>query len=391
MGTNTNIAWCHHTWNPWRGCSRVSAGCDHCYAERQSARNPDVLGQWGKDAPRVVAADSYWRLPRQWNAEAKRAGQRRRVFLGSMMDFCEDYEGPLERGGRVCWVSDEEPNRWPTMPANVSELVEVERDNIAAGVFRPLTLVDLRERIWLTIAETTWLDWLILTKRPQNFRRALPWTTVAPGEPWRHVWLGVTVENQAAADERIPELVRIPAAVRFLSLEPLLGPVDLWPWLRCPHMDLVGVDDDDSPNKIWRCVQCGMVGPQGGMCDKSLIDWAIVGGESGPNARPMHPGWARRIRDACQTPPRVAFFFKQWGEWRPLERNDPSSNRVTDTAPDRTPVCLVKPDGRVVRPYCALHAPGAELVRIGKHAAGRLLDGQQWNQFPQVSGLKSQA
>lgn len=217
------------------------------------------------------------------------------------------------------------------------------------------------------IHDTPNLDWLLLTKRPQNWyfrlRDALAhiegidpvtgWDSVDPLSPlgdwlneWlggneipANIWIGTTVEDQARADQRIPQLLNIPARVRFLSCEPLLESVSI-------------------PNSVinWNNFEGG-------------INWVICGGESGPGARPMHPAWARRLRDDCQHAG-VSFFFKQWGEWKPT---DGDGSLTFDS------------EGR----NCSYYDPGAErMVKVGKHYAGRLLDGREWNEFPAVEATR---
>ena len=184
-------------------------------------------------------------------------------------------------------------------------------------------LAPIRERLWQLISETPRLDWLLLTKRPELVPKSVPWNASWP----TNVWMGVTAENQRWADRRVPLLLELPAAVRFLSCEPLLGPLDVTRWL---------------------------VGTR-------RVDWVIAGGESGHKARPMHPDWARVLRDQCSAGS-VAFHFKQWGHWRPDYENAPSTRR-------RVAV------GNAV-------GTRVTLVRMGKHAAGRELDGRTWDEFP---------
>lgn len=232
MGTQTAIGWTDHTFNPWMGCTKVSPACDHCYAEAIGKRTGRV--QWGDDAERVPTSDSYWRNPLKWNVAAEGEGRRHRVFCASMAD-----------------------------------VFEVGKDGLSP----------LRSRLFDLIERTPWLDWQLLTKRPENARVL----TSCWGNLWsvHNAWLGTTVENQEYADLRIPYLVDTGARVRFLSCEPLLGPIDLSPWLRSP---------DITP---W-------------------IDWVIVGGESGPGHRPLNLDHARQIRDQC-VESGVPFFFKQVG------------------------------------------------------------------------------
>lgn len=259
MAEDSKIAWTDHTFNPWWGCSRVSAGCQHCYAEALAKRWGRA--EWGDHAERVPASETTWRLPVKWNREAEAAGHRRRVFCASMSDVFED---------------------------------------------RP-ELAEHRDRLWSVIDETPSLDWLLLTKRPQNVMRMVPeqwhsWTEEAdigytppvpvPPEWPRNVWVGTTVENQAAADDRIPHLLAVPAPVRFLSCEPLLGPVNLFP-------------PDDPLSWL-----------PGIRSERRGIDWVIVGGESGPGHRPMDLDWARDLVAQVSTGG-LPVFFKQVSGPRP--------------------------------------------------------------------------
>jgi protein gp37 len=226
MGAVTEIAWTDATFNPWWGCQRVSPGCQFCYAETFAKRTGNDV--WGKESPRRFFGDKHWNEPLRWDRRAAEDGVRRRVFCASMADVFEDRR-------------DLDPPR---------------------------------ERLWDLIESTPNLDWQLLTKRPQNVVRLARWGT----REWpANVWLGTTVEDQQRAEERIPHLKRIPARVRFLSCEPLLGPVYIRPWL-----------------------------PLGG------IHWVIVGGESGPKHRPMNLDYARALREQCAFG-HVPFFFKQVG------------------------------------------------------------------------------
>lgn len=238
---NSAIEWTDHTFNPWVGCTKVSDGCKHCYAEALMDKRFGRV-EWGVNGTRKRTSAANWREPLKWNRDAQAAGIRQRVFCASLADVFEDRPELAE------WRSD---------------------------------LFDL-------IYSTPHLDWLLLTKRPENVLDMVPanWHAWLPA----NVWIGTSIENQAAADERIPHLLRIPASVRFLSMEPLLGPVDL--------------DHVVSPGSL-----------------ETLrgVQWVIVGGESGTKARPMHPDWVRSIRDQCQADG-VPFFFKQWGEYDAVGR-----------------------------------------------------------------------
>lgn len=246
----TSIEWCDVTFNPWWGCSRVSPGCEHCYAEALAKRTGRV--RWGVHEERRPTSEAYWRGPVKWNAAAEREGVRRRVFCASMADVFED-------------------------------LVE---------------LVEPRARLWELIRSTPALDWLLLTKRPENIGRLLPRGWIDLG-PWPNVWLGTTVEDQRRAEERIPELVAIPARLRFLSCEPLLEAVDL---TRVPGFDAIG--------------------------------WVIIGGESGGGARPFNTAWASSLIAQCRAVG-AAPFVKQLGA-RALEPNRRSPALVPVPIPLRS-------------------------------------------------------
>jgi protein gp37 len=252
MAEDSKIQWCDHTWSPWRGCTKVSAGCKNCYAEKISRRNPAVLGEWGPEGTRVVNAD--WRKPLAWDRAAAKAGTRLRVFP-SLCDWLEDRPDLDEPLGRFLTLIHNTPN----------------------------------------------LDWLLLTKRPELFRKRLgEQTNLVPagqyvarrwlnGHTLPNVWVGTSTEDQPNADARIPALLEIPAAVRFVSAEPLLGPINM----------RTGVY---------------AMPPTGTLSGTTLegIDWIIVGGESGPQARPCDVAWVRSLRDQCRAAG-VPCFVKQLG------------------------------------------------------------------------------
>ncbi len=186
--------------------------------------------------------------------------------------------------------------------------------------------------------KASWHTYIILTKRPERMHHELINFATQP-----NVWLGVSVEDQQTADERIPWLLKTPAAVRFVSVEPMLGAVDLMGFLPLAQSDIHGV----------------VYSPVGG----PFIDWVICGGESGPGARPMHPDWARSLRDQCRGA-NVPFFFKQWGEWIAEGQYAAIDGTWKPTTPDKQ------------------FADGTFVFRIGKKAAGRKLDGEEWDGFP---------
>lgn len=267
-----------YTFNPWWGCTKVSKGCEHCYADTLSHRYG--FNVWGPKADRRFFGDKHWAEPLKWNREAVKAGERRRVFCASMADVFERHMVPA-----------------------INAQLEAARD-----------------RLWDVIAATPMLDWLLLTKRPENIADMIPWADGTPANAWKadvsmwpNVWLGASVENQEQAEKRIPHLLRIPTAVRFLSCEPLLGAVDFtdvgFPHPLLPYTCLACT----TPTQRNRLLHpmCSIHGTRCIM-DVDRIDWVIVGGESGTGARPMHPDWARSLRDQC-TSAGIAFFMKQMG------------------------------------------------------------------------------
>lgn len=338
MKHGTAIEWTHlpgykgETWNPWVGCSKVSPGCEHCYALRRANRlksyiphyrNTAENGNWTGQVN--IASDEQFYKPLRLRAP-------RAIFPCSMSDFF--HEGADE---------------W-------------------------------RDTAWHTMYNTPQHLYLILTKRPERILDCLPYSgEEARKWPLPNVYLGTSVED---ADHlwRVEKLVETPAAKRFLSLEPLLGEVDLSPWL--PLKDSGG-----------RCTVCGM--PHGGKevhaCHpvprRKIVDWVIVGGESGPRARPMHPDWVRKIRDQCQAA-RVLFFFKQWGEYAP-EDIDPTAsleNMALFPQGESTPI-VFKTDLERER-WQDWEDPDFRqegdvyMARVGKKKAGRILDGRTWEEMP---------
>jgi protein gp37 len=251
MGENSKIQWTHHTFNPWWGCVKVSPGCQHCYAETFSKRTGHKV--WGVDAPRRFFGPKHWREPLDWQAEADAMGETRRVFCASMADVFED---------------------------------------------RPDLVAD-RERLFGLMHLTPMLDWLLLTKRPENVIRLVP----DSGMP-DNAWIGTTVENQQQAELRIPHLLAIPAAVHFLSVEPMLGPIDL-----SGVKFRYGVFDVLSG---FGTVTRGAVGQSVPNATCPRVDWVICGGESGAGARPMAEEWARSLKEQCAYAG-VPFFMKQMG------------------------------------------------------------------------------
>lgn len=266
MADKSKIEWTDSTWNPITGCSKVSQGCKFCYAERWAIRG---MGQWAKDRKRkftdILFHPDKLTDPIKWK-------KPRMIFVCSMADLFH-----------------------PDIPFETIELIFDVMYKAEQHIFQ------------------------VLTKRPERMLEFYKWyESQYTGWKQKNIWLGVSVEDQKTADERIPILVSIPAYVRFISIEPLLGAID----------KIVHWDDDDE----------------------IAIDWIIVGGESGPKARLVNPDWVRSLRDICVAGG-IPFFFKQWGEWMPIER---------------------------YKKKCVM-------IKVGKKRAGRLLDGKQWDQMPSLA------
>lgn len=253
MSDTTQIQWTDRTFNPWWGCSRVSPACRSCYADATATRWGHEL--WRRKGGRRMMSEANWRNPVKWNRAAERAGQPAKVFCASMADVFEVH---------------------PVAEVNAQ-------------------LDEARARLWSLIDRTPWLIWQLLTKRPETVAELVPWGTDWPA----NLWLGTSVENQRWADTRIPILLNTPAAMRFLSCEPLLGPVELLNYLA---------------GKTWSSTTRGANGIGGQMVvtDPSPISWVIVGGESGPGARQMDLDWAIRIVEDCRVAG-SAPFVKQLG------------------------------------------------------------------------------
>lgn len=310
MSDKTGIEWTDATWNPIRGCSRVSEGCRNCYAEAVANRfkgpgQPyDGLiargGQWNGNI-RVV--DSLMDQPLRWR-------KPRRIFVNSMSDLFHEN------------VPDE-------VIARVFQVMHfAERHTFQVLTKRPQRMLEFLSRC----GNGGGHGWMTHNGDPtESYGGTGIVVGVEKRWPLPNVWLGVSVEDQATADERIPLLLQTPAAVRWISAEPLLGPIDfsgMW----VPH---------ENPAMHENMLE--------------RLDWVVVGGESGKNARPMQADWARTIRDQCQSAG-VPFFFKQWGEWLPDNQNQAISG----------------PSG------------ASQAIRVGKKQAGRLLDGREWNEYPVV-------
>jgi protein gp37 len=281
----TKIEWATTVWNPVTGCTKISEGCKNCYAEGIAKRF------WGERK-----FTSVWCHKERLSQPSKLKGKQR-IFVNSMSDLFH------------------------------------------LGV--PMEMV---EEVWAQMMNNPQHTFMILTKRADRMAEAVDLMLRDGFGVLPNVWLGVSVENQKTADERIPLLLQTPAAVRFVSCEPLLGPVDL---------GLLGTIPHSTPyNLVYQ-----------------KLNWVICGGESGTRARPMHPNWVRSIRDQCQEA-NVPFFFKQWGEWQLTNEREE-----------------MKQDGN--ERLTSIDVPGAIgynkawFRRVGKKNAGRVLDGRTWDEYPQ--------
>lgn len=331
MSDATAIEWADSTFNPWIGCTRIGPGCDHCYAEADFDHRRHRV-TWGPRQLRSRTSAANWKRPLQWeslHAEFfSKHGRHRRVFCASLADVF-DHEVPAE------WRAD----------------------------------------LFSLIEKTPNLIWMLLTKRIGNVASMVEEATdmIDYGEGWQsmwgqgvwpdNVWLGATICNQEEADRDIPKLLGIPAHVRFLSMEPLLGPVDL---TRLPEetcaSECCGMQRLDTLSGYSVCDLSEEVFNEG-----ERIDWVIVGGESGPKARPMHPDWVRSLRAQCAAAG-VPFFFKQWGEWLP------GFQRGVGPEPSNFDRFQVYMFDWLTRSW-----------RVGKRVAGRLLDRKLHDEYPHLS------
>ncbi|MFS0710346.1 DUF5131 family protein [Brevundimonas phoenicis] len=341
----SKIEWTERSWNPIIGCAIVSPGCTNCYAMRMAHR----LGQ-NPMTPNYAGLTRVVNDKPVWTGEIRLAGH-------------DAITAPMKRKTPTTWF------------------VNSMSDLFAEGV-----KADWLDQIFAVMAMSPAHTYQVLTKRPERMQAYLTDRDM-PRRVWQHafrlvsadmghdgvsrwedgldkafplpnVWLGVSAEDQRRADERIPILLDTPAAIRWVSAEPLLGPLDLKAWLWTTVV------------KPATCGPTVITGTWSAL--RPSLDWVVLGGESGPNARPMHPEWARQPRDQCAAA-RVPFFFKQWGEWEPRETWEPGSRRQRAIMLDGTPV----PDD--IAPQ---DVGGHRFVRTGKKAAGRLLDGVQHDGMP---------
>lgn len=317
---NSKIEWTDHTFNPWTGCEKVSPACANCYAETWAKR-------CGRDFKTRILTKT-WGGPVKWNKQASPEG--RGVYYAQHGVYLPEHRPRVFCASLADWLDETVPAEW------FVKLLEL-------------------------LHNTRNLDWLLLTKRPQNFLSRMEaalkthkarvsmqlgcqianWIS---GHPWKNVWIGVTTEDQQRADERIPLMFDIPARVRFLSVEPMLGPVELSAFM----------GECVTPMDVVQKYNFG-------------IDWIICGGESGGKARPMNPVWPSSLQMECEKVG-VPFLFKQWGEWGPVAGINPNMP------------CVRK--GKAV-----VFESGHAVMRLGKKKTGRWLNSRTWDELPLVNSF----
>jgi protein gp37 len=326
---NTKIEWAEKVWNPVTGCTKISQGCANCYAERMSKRFGETWGLPVGDPFKVTMHPDRLEQPLRWNKPSK-------VFVCSMSDLFHDdvpddfIMKTFEIMANAQWTNGHRLLVLTKRPERMAKIIKAIEEDI----------LEQRKPIKNSDGTTT-------HRMTFNF-------------PLQNVWLGVTAENQEQADKRMPILLQILAAKRFVSVEPMLGNVDL----RTFSTDGGAYYPLD-----------GDVGVEGrGHCKGPKLDWVICGGESGPGARPMHPDWVRSLRDQCQASG-TPFLFKQWGEWAIADIGN------VDIAKKHF---LISRQGKdeTEKPIDQYSEGTKHMVFVGKKKAGRLLDGRVWDEYP---------
>ena len=347
----TKIEWCDETWNVVTGCSHVSKGCEHCYAERgwpRLAGNKKTV-YFDRKFTDVQCHEDRLAIPLRWK-------KPRRVFVNSMSDLFH-----------------------PDVPDGFIRKVFAVMSLCPQHTFQILTKRPDEMRRWIkSMGGDVGERPMLLTYDDPEFHQitrhfnGIDYPDNGNNWPLPNVWLGVSIEDQKTADERIPILLQTPAAIRFVSYEPALGPVDFRK-KRCIHHDRKYISKNEEHEFCRVCGDGGFtltMSKNTWMGDEMVsgIDWIIIGGESGSNARAMHPDWVGLVCDQCQEAG-VPFFFKQWGEWAPNKSWLPES--------------LIEKDmNRMAGSQSGKWNPEFDMLRVGKKTAGRLLDGREWNEFP---------
>ncbi|GAA4225957.1 phage Gp37/Gp68 family protein [Actinomadura meridiana] len=361
MSDATKIEWSDASWNPVTGCTKVSPGCDHCYAETFAERWRGTPGHHFENGFDLTLRPERLDQPIRWT-------KPRKIFVNSMSDlFHKDV--PTEFIAHMFAVMALTPQH----------------------TYQVLTKRHARMRALMRKTEF----------RAQVARIAVEMTEAEPGPPYLpehlvvtcgrswwplpNVWLGVSVENQTWANIRVPALLDAPAAVRWISAEPLLGPLDLSRWL-VPEMSVCQTDGHPETMRALAELGRAVARNHGGW---SGLGWVVTGGESGPGARPAHPDWFRSIRDQCQNAG-VAYLHKQNGAWVPVgplygdsdEVDDAHMEAVCLEVNDRKRVVQLERSGHVADDYQPTDPRTWLMARVGKKAAGRELDGRTWDQYP---------
>lgn len=360
MSDNTKIEWTDATWNPITGCSVTSPGCKHCYAmQLAGTRLKHHESRIG--LTQDTSAGPVWtgevRLNSQWLDQPLRWKKPRKIFVCAHSDLFHESV----------------PDEWIDIVLGIMWACLYGRDEKPSHIFQVLTKRASRMRHYFsTDRREAW------ARAAVNYGGGIDpdgiWDQVMGAEgPHPRIWLGVSVEDQKRADERIPELLATPAAVRWVSAEPMLGPVAIWPYTK-PHCERHrGPLDADGKCEI--CEGRGIWGLDDHLDESEKapirpgIDWVIVGGESGSKARPMHPQWVRGLRDQCADAG-VSFLFKQWGSWAPPEVLEEDTKEALKLRADQT------------AKNAHVFDDGQQMGFVGKKAAGRLLDGVQHDGYP---------
>lgn len=403
MSDQTKIEWSDSTFNPWIGCTKVGPGCDHCYAATQDNHRKWTPYGWGAGKPRKRTSESNWKKPLMWN---KHAGNNLFVQCAEcgLREF-RKWDNTLPPGGLSCCSnpdclslpeSDSSPVRPRVFCASLSDWLDNEV---------PIEwLVDLLD----LIRQTPNLDWLLLTKRignlhsrieaaedcaslapygPEHFMWISDWLA---GKPPANVWIGATVVNQEEADRDIPKLLQVPARIRFLSVEPMLGPIKFNTYHLLTNHCFVCESEDNCGHE--RGTQSHPINCVHRTTHKDSKDrpgegvaWVICGGESGPNARPMHPDWARSLRDQCIAAG-VPFLFKQWGTWKPVCAQYPETDAEYDESEDASlcgDICMTDRGYIWEEGYQPSTSGRPWLMdKAGKAKAGRALDDRTHDESP---------
>lgn len=370
--SKTKIEWATHTWNPVTGCSPVSEGCQNCYAARMAKRLAGRSGYPKDDPFRVTFHPDRLAQPLKWKKPS-------RIFICSMGDLFHE-EVPFNDIACILGI-----------------MAACQHHTFMVLTKRPANMLEFFKWLGRMAEGKSMIEVFPHDSHGWRCRHLLKAAALGATEngkiavhslegwPLPNVWLGVTAENQARADERIPILLQIPAAKRFVSIEPMLGPVDIARWLLISWQCSGCRGYFNGPYRNI-CPDCGREGwwsgshpfngrnmPRGPICRSQKgqgLDWVICGGETGPGARPLHPDWARSLRDQCQDAG-VPFFFKQWGEWKAEHRQSESVELFR--LKDNQQVAKARDGGHWL------------FTRVGKKRAGRLLNRQAWDEFPERS------